>query len=154
MILYRLVCSAEHEFESWFRDSAAYDDQKARRLVTCPVCASPEVEKAIMAPRLGRAPAEAAPAAAPPPAAAEAAPVALLSEPEQAMREALRALRQHVIAHSDYVGDDFATLARRMHEGEEERRSIHGEASAEEIRGLIEDEIEVHPLPHLPDERN
>ncbi|MBB3772254.1 hypothetical protein FHS55_002866 [Angulomicrobium tetraedrale] len=168
MILYRLHCAQDHDFESWFRDSAAYDGQKARGLVTCPVCGSADVDKAIMAPALGRGtrkrdveavPAEAssAPAAATAvPVAAEpsAQPVALMSEREQHVRAMLRAVRAHVIAHSDYVGDEFARLARRMHEGEEEQRAIHGEATPDEVRALVEDEIEVLPLPVLPDERN
>ncbi|MDQ0510472.1 DUF1178 family protein [Ancylobacter amanitiformis] len=169
MILYRLHCAQDHDFESWFRDSTAYDGQKARGLVTCPVCGSAEVDKAIMAPALGRgtrkreveaappADASSAAAAAPPePVAAEpsAQPVALMSEREQQLRAMLRAVRAHVTAHSDYVGDEFARLARRMHEGEEEQRAIHGEATPDEVRALVEDEIEVLPLPVLPDERN
>ncbi|WP_018387437.1 DUF1178 family protein [Ancylobacter sp. FA202] len=163
MILYRLCCAKEHEFESWFRDSAAYDDQRARGLVTCPVCGSPEVEKALMAPALGRAArkfaaeaaAETAPMEAPeatPPAPTQ--PVALVSEKEQQLRAMLRAVRAHVVANSVDVGDEFATRARRMHEGEEEKRAIRGEATPDEVRALIEDEIEVLPLPVLPDDRN
>lgn len=158
MMLYRLHCARDHDFESWFRDSAAFDDQKARGLVTCPLCGSAEVDKAIMAPSLGRgarkieteAPVE-APAV---PAAPPAQPVALMAEKEQQLRAMLKAVRAHVVANSDYVGDDFARLARRMHEGDEEQRAIHGEATSEEVRALIEDEIEVLPLPVLPDERN
>ena len=163
MILYRLCCAKEHEFESWFRDSTAYDDQRARGLVTCPVCGSPEVEKALMAPALGRAArkfaaeaaADAAPMEAPdaaPPAVPQ--PVALVSEKEQQLRAMLRAVRAHVVANSVDVGDDFATRARRMHEGEEEKRAIRGEATPDEVRALIEDEIDVLPLPVLPDDRN
>lgn len=160
MILYSLCCAREHEFESWFRDSAAYDDQKARGLVTCPVCESPDVSKAIMAPALGRgsrkfaveAPAETGvPAPAVP---APTQPVAMMSEKEQQLRSMLRAVRAHVEANTDDVGGDFARLARRMHEGEEEKRAIRGEATSDEVRSLIEDEIEVLPLPVLPDERN
>lgn len=158
MILYRLRCERDHDFESWFRDSTAYDEQKARGLVTCPACGSVKVDKAIMAPALGRGTrkfTEEAPASAPEPALpAPAAPVALMGEQEAKLRTMLRAVREHVVAHSDYVGPDFATRARRMHEGEEEQRPIYGEASPDEVRALIEDEIEVLPLPVLPDERN
>lgn len=167
MIRYTLNCAQGHGFESWFRDSAAYDAQRERKLVACPACGSTEVEKAIMAPsirpseRAAPAPSEGM-AAAPVPAAPGATmpgpaapqPVALMSEREQALRAMIRAVREHVTSHADYVGEDFATLARQMHEGDVEHRSIYGEASAEEIRALIEDEIEVHPLPVLPDERN
>ncbi|QFR33157.1 DUF1178 family protein [Ancylobacter sp. TS-1] len=159
MILYRLACAREHAFESWFRDSAAYDGQRAAGLVTCPVCGSPDVDKALMAPALGRGARRqetepAAAEAAPVPAAPASRPVALMSEKEQQLRAMIRAVRAHVEANSDYVGEDFATLARRMHEGEEEARAIHGEANADEVRALIEDEIEILPLPVLPDERN
>ncbi|WP_454684369.1 DUF1178 family protein [Ancylobacter moscoviensis] len=155
MILYRLHCPKDHEFESWFRDSAAYDAQRGRGLVTCPVCGSPDVDKAIMAPALGRgARKDAVEVADAPPPAAAPQPVALMSDKEQQVRAMLRAVREHVEANSDYVGDEFASLARRMHEGEEEKRAIRGEASPDEVRALIEDEIEVLPLPVLPDERN
>ena len=155
MILYSLSCGQDHDFESWFRDSSAFDEQKARGLVSCPVCGSVEVSKAIMAPSLGRGTRKFAAESVPVEAPAEPAqPVALLSEKEQALRAMLKAVREHVVTHSDYVGDDFAASARRMHEGEEEKRAIYGEASRDEIRALIEDEIEVMPLPNSPDERN
>ncbi|WP_029353558.1 DUF1178 family protein [Bosea sp. 117] len=155
MILYQLRCAADHEFESWFRDSSAYDAQRKQKLVTCPLCGSPEVEKAIMAPALGRGTRKAEePAPAAPAEEAAPAKVALMSEKEQALREMLKAVRQHVEANADYVGDEFASLARQMHEGDVEKRSIYGEASPDEVRALVEDEIEVHPLPSLPDERN
>ncbi|WP_371347405.1 DUF1178 family protein [Ancylobacter sp. IITR112] len=162
MILYRLSCEKEHSFESWFRDSAAYDAQRAQELVTCPLCGSAEVEKALMAPALGRgtrkfaveAPAESVTPESVDVAAEAPAPVALMSEKEQQLRALLRAVRDQVVAHSVDVGDEFATRARRMHEGEEERRAIRGEADPEEVRALIEDGIEVLPLPVLPDERN
>lgn len=164
MILYRLRCERDHDFESWFRDSSAYDDQKARGLVSCPACGSAKVEKAIMAPALGRGtrklaaepvePVAGTPAASVPAMPAPAAPMALMGEAEQKLRAMLRAVREHVVAHSDYVGPDFASHARRMHEGEEEPRPIYGEASPDEVRALIEDEIEVLPLPVLPDDRN
>lgn len=162
MILYRLSCAADHDFESWFRDSTAYDEQRARGLVACPVCGSAEVEKALMAPALGRGTRKFAvetaaevPVAEPAEVAVPAAqPVALVSEKEQQLRAMLRAVRAHVVANSVDVGDEFATLARRMHEGEEEKRAIRGEATPDEVRALIEDEIEILPLPVLPDERN
>ena len=158
MIRYQLRCDADHDFESWFRDSAAYESQRKKQLVACPVCGSAKVEKAIMAPALGRGTKkfadQPAPAPAETPATEAPQPVALISDKERELREMLRAVREHVVKNSDYVGDEFATVARQMHEGEVEKRSIYGEASAEEVKSLIEDEIEIHPLPTLPDERN
>lgn len=162
MIRFSLVCDQGHEFESWFRDSAAYDDQAERGLLSCAHCASTKVGKAIMAPRVARTDRQTgerdrqggdrdreAPMV---PAAPQ--PVALTSPEEQALRAKVRELHAMLTAKSDYVGDKFAAEARKMHEGEIERRTIHGEASGEDLRELIEDGIEVLPLPMLPDDRN
>lgn len=161
MIRYALICQQGHQFESWFQDSAAYDKQAKRGLVTCPQCGSAKVEKAIMAPRLSttakkrrtsiEAPATAtdAPAAAPAPA-----PVAMISPQEQEIRAKLKELRDHLTKNADNVGPKFPEEARKMHYGEIEHRSIYGVASPEEAKELSEEGIEFHPLPTLPDERN
>jgi hypothetical protein len=158
MIRYALACNKAHPFESWFLSSEAYDAQRAQGLLTCPVCGSAEVEKQIMAPslaRTGKAPA--VPTDRPAQPAAEAAPpqpVALLSEHEQAFRAMLKAVREHMTQNADYVGSGFAEEARKMHHGEIEHRSIYGEADLVETKALLEEGIEVHPLPIVPDERN
>jgi hypothetical protein len=161
VILYNLVCERRHEFESWFPNSAAYDKQAKRGLVSCPSCGSAKVEKAIMAPRLARkdkstsAPAEAAaPAGEPAQAPGAPSPVAMLSPHEQEFRKKLKELRDHLTANADNVGKKFPEEARRMHYGEIEHRSIFGEASAQDAKALHEEGIEFHPLPVLPDERN
>ena len=160
MIRYNLVCDQRHEFESWFANSAAYDKQAKRGLVSCPLCGSEKVEKAIMAPRLARtdksgpimAPAE---EAAPAPAPAEApTPVAMISPQEREFRKKLKELRDHLVKNSDNVGKKFPEEARKMHYGETEHRSIYGEASPKDAKELHEEGIEFHPLPVLPDERN
>jgi len=73
---------------------------------------------------------------------------------EDAEGDLLRRLRDHVVSNADYVGTEFADLARKMHEGELEHRSIYGEATQEEVKALREDEVEVFPLPVLPEDRN
>jgi hypothetical protein len=161
MIHYALVCERGHNFESWFQDSAAYDKQVKRGLVTCPQCNSAKVEKAIMAPRVAtsakkrrapiEAPAAAAEVRATPPAPA---PVAMISPQEQEFRTKLRELRDHLVKNADNVGAKFPEEARKMHYGEIEHRSIYGVASPEEANELSEEGIEFHPLPPLPDERN
>jgi len=157
VIKYALVCASGHDFESWFADSAAYDKQAKRKLVTCPVCGSSKVEKAIMAPRLSgarkrdAAPAPIADAPAAPPAAA---PVAMISPQEQEFRAKLKELRDHLTKNATDVGGKFPEEARKMHYGEKEHRSIYGVASPEEAKELAEEGIEFHPLPVLPDERN
>jgi hypothetical protein len=157
MIRYSLACECAHVFESWFQNSAAYDRQAARGLVTCPHCGSAKVEKAIMAPALGRAARPrkpAAPEAAAAPVTAEKTPVAMVSPEEREMRAKLKELRDHLTKNSDYVGQKFPEEARKMHYGEIEHRSIYGEASADDAKELHEEGIEFHPLPVLPDERN
>ena len=161
MIRYTLVCERQHNFESWFANSAAYDKQVKRGLVGCPICGSIKVDKAIMAPRLGRSgkPIDMpqAPPEAPLPAAAPAeapAPVAMMSSQERAFRGKLKELRDHLTRNAENVGRKFPEEARKMHYGEIEHRSIFGEASPQEAKDLHEEGIEFHPLPVLPDERN
>jgi len=149
MIKYALACDEGHGFESWFPSSDAYDEQRRRGFVTCPVCDSPTIEKQIMAPRVARTDTTPLPIAAP-----EPQPVAILSEKERQMRTMLRAFRQHVQQNAEHVGDRFADEARKMHYGEAEQRSIYGEANPAEARALLEEGIEVRPLPIVPDDRN
>jgi hypothetical protein len=149
VIRYTLCCEAGHTFESWFNNSTAFDRQAARGLVTCPMCGSAKVEKAIMAPALGGG--REAPAPEPEP---EKTPVAIVSKEEVDLRKKLKELRDHIVKSADYVGEKFPEEARRMHYGEIEHRSIYGEASPDAAKSLAEEGIEFHPLPRLPDERN
>lgn len=161
MIRYSLACDGKHEFEIWFKNSADYDKQRKRGLVTCPACGSAKVEKALMAPSLGRgtrkganAPVpEAAPPEAPPPAENKT-PVAMVSPAEREFRAKLKELRDHLTKNAENVGGKFPEEARKMHYGEKEHRSIYGEASPQDAKELAEEGIEFHPLPVLPDERN
>jgi hypothetical protein len=166
MIRYTLICNKRHEFESWFANSAAYDKQAKRGLVTCPLCGSAKVEKALMTPRLARAdtpsPRKPASAQPSPASAAEAAPaatptptpVAMISPQEQEFRQKLRELRDHLVKNAENVGPRFPEEARKMHYGEAEHRSIYGIASPEDAKELHEEGIEFSPLPVLPEERN
>jgi len=164
MIRYALHCRNGHDFESWFPNSAAFDKQAKRGLVECPVCGSAKVEKAIMAPRLGRsddtpraesAPPVPAPMPVAPPAVSQPmTPVMALSPRERELRQKLKELRDHVTKNSHYVGPQFAEEARKIHYGETEHRSIYGEASPDEAKELHDEGIEFHPLPVLPDDKN
>jgi hypothetical protein len=158
MIRYALVCAKGHSFESWFQNSAAYDKQAKRELVTCPVCGTAKVEKEIMSPRLaGARKRDQAPAAANAKAnepANEKTPVAMVSPQERELRKKLKELREHLTQNADYVGPKFPEEARKMHYGEIDHRSIYGEASPDEARKLHEEGVEFHPLPILPDDRN
>lgn len=150
MIRYSLVCDQGHTFESWFQNSKASDGQLKRGLVACPVCDSTKVAKAIMAPRIAaKKRKKAAPAADAP-----AQPVALLSEKEQETRKLVQALHDHVKKNAEHVGDKFPKLARQMHYEEIKPRSIYGEAKPEEVRDLIDEGVEIAPLPPLPEKGN
>ena len=148
MIKYALACDNGHEFESWFPSAAAYDEQARRGLVACPECNSNRVAKAIMAPAVvGAAHANSAPAEAP-------AEVALLDRRQRALREAVRALRREIEANTDDVGTKFAELARSMHAGDTPERAIRGQATGAEVEALLEEGVDVLPVPTAPDERN
>jgi hypothetical protein len=156
MIRYALRCERDHAFESWFQDSSAFDTQLKRKLVNCPVCNSVKVEKAIMAPRIvGKKGREVAPAGqAPAPAAQEARSTPLMMAHERELRAKLKELRDHIVKNADNVGPRFPNEARKMHYGEIEHRPIYGEASPDEARALIDEGVEVSPLPIPPDDRN
>ena len=161
MIRYSLHCDRGHTFESWFQSSSAYESQEKRKLVNCPVCGSAKVERAIMAPRIvskkGR---DSQSNDVPVPAPAQPAEVAtpgstpLLMAQERELRAKLKELRDHIVKNADNVGERFPNEARKMHYGDIEHRPIYGEASPEEARSLIDEGVEVSPLPVLPDDRN
>ena len=162
MIRYSLRCEAGHEFESWFQSSSAYEQQEKRKLVNCPARGSAKVERAIMAPQIvsrkGREIAAPEPAAAPAPApeatTAAATSTPLLMAQERELRAKLKELRDHIVKNADNVGERFPNEARKMHYGDIEHRPIYGEASPDEARALIEEGVEVSPLPVLPEDRN
>jgi hypothetical protein len=156
MIRYALRCECDHTFESWFQSSSAFDSQVKRKLVTCPVCGSAKVEKAIMAPQIvsKKRRESTAPAPAQAPDAPSPGPTPLMMAQESKLRAKLKELRDHIIKNADNVGDSFPNEARKMHYGEIEHRPIYGEASADEARALIDEGIEVSPLPVLPEDRN
>ncbi|MFN4129586.1 MAG: DUF1178 family protein [Paracoccaceae bacterium] len=137
MIRYSLKCAQAHEFDSWFQSAQAYESLQAAGHVTCALCGSADVEKLLMAPavRPARATGTAPPA---------------LSQPVSEKEKALAALRAQVEANSDYVGLNFASEARAMHDGIAPERPIYGEARPDEARKLIEDGVPVAPLPFLP----
>ena len=156
MIRYALHCERGHAFESWFQTSSAYDSQVKRKLVTCPACGSAKIEKSIMAPQIVSK--KARETAAPQPAAATdvTAPTStpLMMAQERELRAKLKELRDHIVKNADNVGERFPNEARKMHYGDIEHRPIYGEATPDEARSLIEEGVEVSPLPVLPDDRN
>ncbi len=130
MIAYNLRCQKGHEFEGWFRDSVAFEEQSCNRVLTCPTCNSHRVEKAIMAPAVSGTKKSRK-------AAAEA----------RQMRQFMTGLRRYVQENADYVGPNFAEEARKIHYGETPNRHIYGEATAREAQELVEEGVDVAPLP-------
>jgi hypothetical protein len=140
MIRYALLCDREHEFEGWFAASADFDDQQARGLVECPVCASKAVRKAIMAPAVAGTRRR----------SQNQSPSQSIGQNHQMMMEAMSRVRQHVEENFDDVGDAFASEARAIHEGRSEDRGIYGQATSAEVRDLVEDGVPIAPLPPEP----
>ncbi|WP_176596395.1 MULTISPECIES: DUF1178 family protein [Sphingobium] len=150
MIVFDLKCESQgHVFEAWFGSSADYEDQKARGLLSCPLCGDAHVGKAVMAPAVapkGNSRVEVLPAAA----SSDGASIAMGAGEEAKMRELVQALaraQQKALEDSTWVGRDFAEQARAMHYGEQDRASIHGEVALSEARALIAEGVEVAPLP-------
>ena len=165
MIRYSLHCDRSHTFESWFQSSSAYESQEKRKLVNCPVCGSAKVQRSIMAPQIvskkGRdgpsnrdGQSNNVPAPAQPAEVTAPGSTPLLMAQERELRAKLRELRDQIVKNADNVGERFPNEARKMHYGDIEHRPIYGEASPEEARSLIDEGVEVSPLPVLPDDRN
>jgi hypothetical protein len=156
MIRYNLRCERGHAFESWFQSSTAYESQEKRKLVNCPACGSARVERAIMAPQIvskkGRDATAPEPAATTEVTAPASTPLMMAQERE--LRAKIKELRDHIVKNADNVGERFPNEARKMHYGDIEHRPIYGEASPDEARSLIDEGVEVSPLPVLPDDRN
>jgi hypothetical protein len=129
MIRFTLRCAAEHEFEGWFRSGEAFEAQQKAGDVACPDCGDTRVEKALMAPNIGRSHKN----------------VPALS-PAQ-MRAALVELRRQVEGNCDYVGERFAEEARKIHYGEADPHGIYGEATENESRELADEGIKFGRIP-------
>ena len=141
MIKYALVCAHDHSFEGWFATSDDYDDQRGAGRIECPVCASRDVRKQIMAPAVAGTKVRGVNAEAPAPM-------------REMMMEAMGKVRALVEDNFDYVGDAFAAEARAIHEGRSEDRGIYGEASPKEVRALVADGVNVAPMPPAPPKKS
>ena len=137
MIAYNLSCSRGHEFEGWFRDSAAFDTQEVEGALVCPLCGDSKIRKAIMAPSVMKADASA-------PAKPDA----------ETVRQYAAGLRNFIRENAEYVGPRFAEEARKIHYGEADERHIYGESTFSEVKELVDEGIEVAPFPVDPDELN
>ncbi len=174
MIHYALRCAEGHGFDGWFKGSAEFDRLAQAHLLSCPHCGVDRVDRAMMAPRISKGkrgqertqpdiePSLTSEADTAPPnrplraradgaAVSKPAPNAALGAPiPDAVRAVLAKLRAEVEAQCDYVGDRFADEARRIHQGSAPARGIYGEATRDDVEMLIEDGIDVTPIPLVP----
>lgn len=147
MIHYDLICDQGHAFDGWFRNSAAYDEQADRGLVTCAQCGSAKVEKQLMAPGI--------PTKSNRKSDSASKMVAAPADPRLAeLMNMMREMRRHVEENAEYVGDRFADEARKIHYEESDQRGIYGQTTVDEAKALVEEGITVHALPRLPEDGN
>lgn len=139
MIRFSLHCDKEHEFEGWFSSSKDFDAQSERGLVECPVCGSRQIGKSLMAPAVAVS------------KEMPARPLAMDPEKREMMRK-LRDIVKTVKQNSEDVGDRFADEARKIHHGESEARGIIGKASSDDAKSLIDEGIDIAPLPDFPED--
>jgi hypothetical protein len=158
VIVYRLSCNKGHAFEGWFASIAAFDAQSGDGRVFCPICNSRNVAKTPMAPALPSSIGRRNKAVTPTVQAStpSAIPIPASAAPEELrkMREFMTGLRKYVEQNAEYVGRKFPEEARKIHYGEKNERHIYGEASLEEAADLVEEGIDVAPLPPDLDEAN
>lgn len=148
MIVFDLACSHSHRFEGWFRSTADYEDQLANGLLQCPECGCEQIAKAPMAPAVPAKSNTRSEVAAKPDAAAVSgggSEKVLPAKLVEAMK-ALAKVQAETIKDSTWVGEEFARQSREMHYGERDEALIHGKATAEEARELLEEGIAVVPL--------
>jgi hypothetical protein len=142
LIRYSLSCEKAHEFEGWFAGSADFDQQVERGLVSCPVCNSLQVTKALMAPSVSTARKQDEMRTL----AMDTAQKAVLAKVKETLAE--------IRANTEDVGERFPEEARKIHYGETDQRGIIGQATFQEAKALVEEGIDIAPLPVIPDDVN
>ena len=137
MIVFNLVCSeCEYPFEGWFDDTKSFNRQKKRKLINCPNCESSNVSKTLVAPNVAKK------------------SNSKLAKNKKTLASNIKKIRKIVEKNFDYVGDNFFEEAKKIKYGETKDRPIYGEATIEETKELIEEEINITPLPFNPNKKN
>ena len=152
MISYSLECANGHDFESLFKDAASFDRLMKSGALQCPHCGSADISKGLSSPRVSSSKTRAKAAKEvvqklaqnTPPKELPAGKGGTLSAPQM-----IAAMKQHIEAHSEDVGTQFPEEARRIHYGETETRSIYGKASGADVKDLVDEGINVLPLPWI-----
>ena len=142
MISFTLGCDAGHDFEGWFSSSSDFETQYSRGLVSCPVCGSANVEKSLMAPSVTTS------------RSRDKVKVATVNHAQRKMLTEMKEMRDKIISNAEDVGERFPEEARKIHYGEAETRGIYGAATQEDVKELVEEGVQIAPLPVLPDDAN
>ena len=143
MIAYNLSCARGHEFEGWFQSGAAYDTQEAQHALACPICGDGQIQKAIMAPSVKGSVTK-----------AKGRSEVATSDAHDKRQRFVSGMRKFIEENADYVGPRFPEEARKIHYGEVEERHIYGESTIAEAKELIEEGIDIAPVPSDPDDLN
>lgn len=142
MIKFNLACENSHDFEAWFSSGSDFENQQGRGLVECPHCGSTNVQKALMVPSVSTGRAK------------EAKQQMMMSAAQQEAMKTIRDMVKQVKDNTENVGDKFSEEARKIHYGETEARGIHGSASIDEVHELVEEGVDIMPLPDVPEDQN
>lgn len=142
MISFGLICEHDHEFDGWFSSSQDFEMQTKRGLVSCPVCDTPKVSKSLMTPSVSTSKRK------------DNMNVATVDGMRREALREMRRLRDKIVEGSEDVGKQFPEEARKIHYGESEKKSIYGEANREEVESLIDEGVEIAPIPVLPEDAN
>ena len=137
MIVFNLICSTcEYEFEGWFDNSSAFESQKKRKLINCPNCESSKIKKTLVAPNVGKK------------------SNSKKTTNKKTIASNINKIKKIVEENFDYVGDQFTEEAKKIKYGETEDRPIYGEATIEQTKELIDEDISVTPLPFQSSKKN
>ncbi len=137
MIVFNLICSkCEYEFEGWFDNSSAFESQKKRKLVNCPNCESNKIKKTLVAPNVGKK------------------SNSKKTTNKKTIASNINKIKKIVEENFDYVGDQFTEEAKKIKYGETEDRPIYGEATIEQTKELIDEDISITPLPFQSSKKN
>jgi len=142
MIRFSLICGQNHDFDGWFSSSEDFDKQKERGLIACPLCDSVKVSKSLMAPSVSTGRSK------------DAMAVATVDAHRRELVQKMIELRNEITSNAEDVGKRFPEEARKIHYGETEERGIYGEANREEVESLLDEGVEIAPLPPVPDDVN
>jgi len=137
MIVFNLVCfDCDYKFEGWFDSTSAFENQKKRKLVSCPNCDSSNIKKALAAPNVGKK------------------SNSKIIQNKKTIASDINKIKKIVEENFEYVGDKFTDEAKKIKYGETEDRPIYGEATADQTKELIEEDISVTPLPFQSSKKN